>query len=186
MNPVHWLFDKLYPPIRFLYERIQGHAWFDQLTPNLWIGGAPTYQRDYDFLVDNGITAVLDLRAEREDDVRLLAHNNIDYMRIEVLDVTVPPPEAIDAGVDFIHRHVQEGGVVLVHCAKGRGRSATLVAAYLMGYEGQSFDEANDFMVAKRPLVNLQRRHESVLDSWVGQFRARETPEPNPETVTKA
>ena len=178
MNPVHWLFDKLYPPIRFLYERIQGHAWFDQLTPNIWIGGAPTYPRDYDFLVDNEITAVLDLRAEREDDVGRLARDGIDYLRLEVLDVTVPQPKAIDAGVELIHEHVQEDGVVLVHCAKGRGRSATLVAAYLMGYEGQSFEEANNFMVAKRPLVNLQRRHERVLGSWASQFRARETPVP--------
>lgn len=183
MNPVHWLFDKLYPPIRFLYERIQGHAWFDQLTPNLWIGGAPTYERDYDFLVDNGITAVLDLRAERKDDVERLVQDGIDYLRLAVLDVTVPPAETIDAGVEFIHKHVQSDGVVLVHCAKGRGRSATLLAAYLMGYKGQSFEEVNNFMVAKRPLVNLRRRHERVLNSWVGQFRAHEAPEPNPEAM---
>ena len=100
-----------------------------------------------------------------------------------MLDVTVPPPEVIDIGVDFIHKHVQAGDVVLVHCAKGRGRSATLLAAYLMGYKEQSFEEAKDFMVAKRPLVNLQRRHERALDSWVGDFRAQETPEPNPETM---
>ena len=186
MNPVHWLFDKLYPPIRFLYESIQGHAWFDQLTPNIWIGGAPTYARDYDFLVENGITAVLDLRAEREDDVKRLTHEGIDYLRLRVLDVTVPPPEAIDAGVEFIHEHVQKDGVVLVHCAKGRGRSATLVAAYFMAYGEQSYAEANEFMVAKRPLVNLQRRHERALDSWVGQFWARERPEPDSTKVGSA
>lgn len=184
MNPVHWLFDKLYPPIRFLYERIQGHAWFDQLTPNLWIGGAPTYPRDYDFLPDNGITAVLDLRAEREDDVERLSRDGVDYLRLEVLDVTVPPPEVIDVGVEFIHEHVEAGDVVLVHCAKGRGRSATLLAAYLMAYEGYTFEEANDFMVAKRSLVNLQRRHERALEAWADNLRARETPEPKRESMT--
>jgi len=66
MNPFHWLFDKFYPIIRFLYERIQGNRWFDRIAPQLWLGGAPTYARDYQFLLDNDINAVLDMRLERE------------------------------------------------------------------------------------------------------------------------
>jgi protein-tyrosine phosphatase len=186
MNPVHWLFDKFYSPIRFFYERIQRHAWFDRLTPNLWIGGAPTYPRDYDFLANSGITAVLDLRAEREDDFERLSRDGIDYLRLEVLDVTVPPPEAIDIGVDFIREHVEDGDVVLVHCAKGRGRSATIVAAYLMAYEGYTFEEAKEFMVAKRSLVNLQGRHERSLEAWADNFQAPETPERKRESMTNS
>jgi atypical dual specificity phosphatase len=167
MNPIHWLFDKLYPAIRFVYERIQGHRWFDQVTDQLWLGGAPTYRRDYDFLVQSGIRAVVNIRAERDDDISLYQQEDIAYLRQEVLDVMVPSPELLDEGVAFIRQNVEAGRTVLVHCAKGRGRSATLLAAYLMRYEGYSYDRARELLVAKRPLVNLQGRHQRALETWI-------------------
>lgn len=169
MNPIHWLFDKLYPAIRFVYERIQGHRWFDQITDQLWLGGAPTYRRDYDFLVQSGIKAVVNIRAERDDDISLYQQHDIAYLRQEVLDVMVPGPELLDEGVAFIRQNVEAGRSVLVHCAKGRGRSATLLAAYLMRYEGYGYDQARALLVAKRPLVNLQGRHQRVLEMWIEQ-----------------
>jgi hypothetical protein len=73
----HRAFDKLYPAIRFTYERVLGHVWFTQITPRLWLGGAPTYRRDYQALLTLGITAVLDLRAERSDDIGFLDRHGI-------------------------------------------------------------------------------------------------------------
>jgi atypical dual specificity phosphatase len=166
MNPAHWLFDKFYPLIRFVYERIQKNAWFDEVSPQLWLGGAPTYGRDYAFIKKVGITAVLNIRAERDDDREFYRQNGIDYLRLEVLDVKVPPPEEIEEGVAFIDKHVQEGDVVLIHCAKGRGRSATLLAAYLMKHGHMTYDQAIELLVSKRSLVNLQTRHQRVLETW--------------------
>lgn len=169
MNPFHWLFDKLYPLIRFIYERVQGHRWFDQITDQLWIGGAPTYGRDYEFLNQSGIKAVVNIRAERDDDVALYTQQDIAYLRLEVLDVMVPSPAQLDQGVQFIRENTEAGRSVLVHCAKGRGRSATLLAAYLMRYEGYSYDQARELLVSKRSLVNLQGRHQRALESWIQQ-----------------
>lgn len=167
MNPIHWLFDKFFPLIRFNYERIQGHRWFDQITPQLWLGGAPHYARDYKFLLDNGITAVLNIRAEREDDVHLYRQHDITYKQIKVLDVTVPSEEMIELGVEFVREQIEDGRNVLVHCAKGRGRSATILAAYLMKYEGLTVDEANQKMKAIRPLTKLEGRHRHRLTQWL-------------------
>lgn len=175
MNPFHYIFDKLFPLIRFVYERIQRHRWFDEITPKLWLGGAPHYPRDYDTLLEAGIDAVVNIRAERHDDFELYKHHGIDYLQLKVYDILIPPPEIIDEGVAFIHKHVENDKTVLVHCAKGRGRSVTLLAAYLMRHEGMTYNEANALLRKKRPLSNLQSRHRQVLESWIKQYRPEET-----------
>ena len=187
MNPIHWAFDKLYPVIRFVYERIQGHAWFDEIQTQLWMGGAPTYDRDYEFLLQKGINAVVDMRAERQDDLELFERENVDYLQLKVLDVLVPSPEQLDEGVAFIHDHIQAGDTVLIHCAKGRGRSATMTAAYLMRYEGFTYEEAKELLDRKRPLTNLQNRHRKTLNSWIASQDSTEgiTPGKKPVAETK-
>jgi atypical dual specificity phosphatase len=186
MNLFHYLFDKAFPLIRFVYEKVQRHRWFDEIAPQLWLGGAPLYPRDYDFLLEAGIDAVVNIRAERHDDYELYRRHGIDYLQLKVLDILVPPPEIIDKGVAFIHKHVQEGDVVLVHCAKGRGRSVTLLAAYLMRYEGMSFDEVDRLLRDIRPLANLQSRHREVLDGWLAQVASTEKGSGGPLQVSSS
>jgi hypothetical protein len=169
MNPLHWTFDKLYPLIRFIYEKILGHDWFEEVTPVLWQGGAPSYQRDYSFILKRGIKAVLDVRAEREDDLAIYAANDVNYLRLNVLDVMVPGAKELEEGTAFIHDQIEDARIVLVHCAKGRGRSATHMAGYLMRYEGYTYTSAKELLDSKRPLTNLQGRHQRMLESWISQ-----------------
>ena len=154
---LHRGFDRLYPAIRFNYERLQGHEWFSQVTPDLWVGGAPTYGRDFELLLSLGITAVVDVRAERIADPAFFAAHDIAHRQYRVPDVTVPGPEVLTDAVAWIDEQLADGRTVLVHCAKGRGRSATVLAAYLMREQGMTFDEANALLESKRALIKLGR-----------------------------
>lgn len=169
MNLFHQAFDKLYPAIRFYHETIKGNPWFTQITPDnaiadtLWLGGAPTARRDYRFLLDHGIGAVVDIRAERSDDLALYAQHGITHLKLAVPDVAAPPPEVLETGVTWMAGQAAAGRSILVHCAKGRGRSATLLAAYLMQQHGLSYAEAAALLKRKRRLVKLEARHAAVL-----------------------
>jgi protein-tyrosine phosphatase len=169
----HQVFDKLFPVIRFIHERVRRNNWFDRITPHdrvtaeLWLGGAPHYKRDYDFLEKNNIRAVLNIRSERSDDTDFYAAHDITHLRLLVPDVWVPDEQAITEGVDWIKQQVAAQRAVLVHCAKGRGRSATLLAAYLMREAGYSYDEARALLKSKRKLSKLEERHRLVLEDWI-------------------
>lgn len=168
----HRTFDRLYPAIRFTYERLIGHVWFSQVTPNLWLGGAPTYGRDFDELLRLGITAVVDMRAERSVEPAFFHEHDIAHRQYRVPDVTVPGEDVLTDAVDWITARIAEGRTVLIHCAKGRGRSATVLAAYLMDTEGMTFDQVDELLTTKRPLVKLQDRHRRVLESWIAHRSA--------------
>ena len=172
MTPFHWAFDKLYPAIRFYHETVKGNPWFTQITPEgmipdvLWLGGAPTTARDYRFLLDHGINAVVDIRAERGDDLDFYSRHAVTHLKLHVPDMAAPGAEALDTGVTWMARQAAAGRSILVHCAKGRGRSATLLAAYLMRHYGLSYAQAADLLNSKRPLVKLEARHQAVLEAF--------------------
>lgn len=163
----HRAFDKLYPAIRFVHERVSGNEWFSQITPKLWLGGAPTYARDYEFIRANGITAVLNIRAERKDDTAFYDRHGITHVQYKIADALVPDAQTITDAVAWVDEQIADGRTVLIHCAKGRARSATLLAAYLMAHENMTFDEANALMRQMRRLTKLEDRHARVLAAWM-------------------
>ena len=146
-----------------------GQAWFSQITPNLWLGGAPTYRRDYDLILEYKITAVLNIRAEREDDTAWYDRFGITHVQYKVPDISIPDELIISEAVDWIKAQIDDGRTVLVHCAKGRGRSAILLAAYLMRAQALTFAQANALMKSKRSLTKLESRHHRRLDEWIAQ-----------------
>jgi hypothetical protein len=153
-----------------------GNAWFSQIESRLWLGGAPTYRRDYEAIIALGITAVLDTRAERTSKLAFYDAHGITHRQFLVPDVTVPDENVLTEAVVWIDDQLGDGRTVLIHCAKGRGRSATVLAAYLMKTEGMSFDAVRDLLHSRRGLVKLEDRHRRVLESWVAKAGSEPIP----------
>ena len=86
-----------------------------------------------------GVTAIVNMRAEHQD--TFVQPLPAAYLWLPTIDFSDPGVEQLLYGAQFIHAAVQAGHKVLVHCRAGIGRSATMVAAYLV-WTGLSVKEA--------------------------------------------
>ena len=61
--------------------------------------------------------------------------------------------QALDPVVEGIRGAMERGLPVIVHCHAGRQRSAAVIAAYIMKYEGLDLDATVRYMKARKPDV---------------------------------
>jgi hypothetical protein len=131
-----------------------------EITPNLWLGRRPS-ALEAKALVAGEEWAVVDMTSEFPE-VPVLRNGR--YLCLPTLDHTAPTPSQIKGALDFIdtEKPVRK---VLVHCALGHGRSATVVAAWLL-QNGvvQTATGANEYIKRIRPGVRLKPAQLQVLD----------------------
>ncbi|MFO0761295.1 MAG: dual specificity protein phosphatase family protein [Byssovorax sp.] len=125
----------------------------NEIVPGLWVGRWP---RATD--LPPGAAHVLDLTAELSaaPAVRALP----GYLCVPLLDGTPPDPAALRALVD----RLREAPGLLVHCAYGHGRSATVAAALLLD-RGHCADveAAVALLKSRRPGVRLNAEQRAAL-----------------------
>ena len=120
-----------------------------EITPHLHLGGQYS-ARGWRRLVDRGVTAVVNLRAEFDDRRAGIAPGR--YLHLPTGDEAAPSEEHLRQGIGFISQESARGGSVYVHCHAGTGRAATLVAAYLVSI-GLGADDAWEAIRERRPFV---------------------------------
>lgn len=82
----------------------------------------------------------------------------MEYTRVNIADTkNASILEHLDAATSFIHKYIQKGIGVLVHCQMGVSRSSSVVIAYLMRYHQMTFDQAYDHSKKRRSQVNPNR-----------------------------
>lgn len=141
-----------------------GPVWqLSQVAPNLLLGGQHYYQRGYARLLDHGVTAIVNMRAENSEDKS--DSGRLPQLCLATRDNTPPSMADLMRGVDFIRAELQRGGKVYIHCAVGCGRAPTMTAAYLIS-TGDSPQAALARIRHVRPFINPTRRQISVLDDF--------------------
>ena len=145
-DTLYWLYAKsLYNTQKYLNDVFEAN----QIIDNLWLGGISSVcnkeslqERNIQLIV----TAVYGSSAAYPYDFK---YSRSPLKDIENEDIL---PE-IEKLLPEIHKELTEQKGVLVSCVKGRSRSASIVAAYLIKYHKMTSNQAIEFIRSKRSQI---------------------------------
>jgi atypical dual specificity phosphatase len=110
--------------------------------------GMPTSREELDWVRENGIKAVLTLTEEPLPEEWL---NDIDYLHVPTVNGAAPDMADIDKAVNFIEKNLKNNQATMVHCAAGKGRTGTILVAYMMKFKNMDVKQAIESIRNKRP-----------------------------------
>ncbi|XP_005811021.1 dual specificity protein phosphatase 14 [Xiphophorus maculatus] len=120
-----------------------------QITPNLFLSRG-NVASNRSLLLSKGITCVVNATIELPN----FNWPHMEYVKVPLADMPHSPISLyFDSVADKIHSVGRKRGAVLVHCAAGVSRSASLCLAYLMKYHRVSLAEAHAWVKARRPII---------------------------------
>ena len=140
------------------------------ITDTLAIGGSvpPT---QIAALAREQVAAVVDLRGEACDDERLLAKHRIELLHLPTIDFAATSPALLHRGIAFATGHLSAGRRVLVHCARGIGRSALLALCVLVDL-GHAPIDALALVKQRRGRVSPSPAQFAAWTAWLAARRA--------------
>jgi hypothetical protein len=141
------------------------------ITDTLAIGGnIPPNQTDV-LAREHRVGAVVDLRGEGQDDTQLLAKHQIDFLHLPTIDFTPVSPAMLERGIAFVTAHSSAGRRVLVHCARGIGRSALLGLCVLVE-GGRAPLDALALTKQRRRCVSPSPAQYEAWANWLASYRS--------------
>jgi atypical dual specificity phosphatase len=133
--------------------------------------GTPMTSEQYRWLIKNNIKSIVTVR-EFPLPRKWLVDNEKetiinDYKFVYVKDYGVPSLEVLDNIVDYINIKItKEKKPLVVHCAAGKGRTGTILAAYLLKQDNISSQEAIKKIRSLRPGSIQSKIQEEILHKY--------------------
>ena len=157
---VFWPYFTLNTITLVLFRVFSQENVLDEVCPNLYMG-SKLYKTDYKLFASLGIKSTLDLTSEFSETDFIRQQPN--YLCLPVLDTSAPTLEQLEQAVEWISTHLLEGPIY-VHCALGHGRSAVVVAGFLIKTGiANDVNKAIKLLKTKRSGINLHPKQLSVL-----------------------
>lgn len=160
--------DLLLGKIRYVFQPFWSTTWTgDQITEHIWISDiASAFNKEK--LKELGITHVFSTVLGVEP----IFPDEFEYMNIPAQDISSQDlQQYFENGAAWMEEAINNGGKILVHCACGISRSASMVIAYLMQSTGRSYDETLAYVQSKRPIIQPNRGFEEQLRVWERRTR---------------
>lgn len=166
--------------ISLIYTIRGSKAWWNTITDKIVLGALPL-EHQKNKIKKLGITHVITTLEEfelRKGLVRPISSQewhgaNITHKHIVAEDYLGMPADKIHEAVEYIHREIQANPAnkFYVHCKAGRGRSVTVVVAYLWKYQNLDTKEAAYVYVKNlRPRVNLNANQMAAIQAYIDKY----------------
>lgn len=137
----------------------------------LWVGGINSPK----LLAEQNFKVVIDLRETEDSKYQsFLRNHGVEYFNFQIPDRYGAPPNTLAQIVALINEKVGQNLKVLVHCNLGRGRSALVIAAYLVS-RGMTLEEALKTVKKGRSVTYLNRRQMQSLTEFAEWFKQHPT-----------
>ncbi len=120
-----------------------------RVAPHLYVGGQHR-RRGLAAMRGLGITAVVNMREEADDDARGVKLDA--YLWLPTPDDAAPTADDLARGVAFIEEQLGDQHGVYIHCASGVGRAPTMAAAYFV-HRGATPGAAWEIIRRGRPFI---------------------------------
>lgn len=153
------------------YRWIYGHM-VNRPTNFSWViegklagSGMPMNYSQFLWVMTHGVKAIVTVR-EVPLPSKWFSNGNgddVDYFHLRVEDYSAPSLEEIDNTIDYIQQQISKNKPVMVHCAAGRGRTGTILAAYLIKKENVTANQAIKKIRSIRPGSIQSNQQEMAL-----------------------
>ena len=162
-NAYRWIYGRM-------ISRPTNFSWV--IEDKLAGSGMPMTYSQYLWVVTHGIKTIVTIR-EVPLPRQWFSDGNSDYFHLRVEDYGAPSLEEMDNIVDYIQQQISYKKPVMVHCAAGRGRTGTILAAYLIKKENLTADQAIKRIRSIRPGSIQSDRQELALDMYEKYIKSK-------------